>query len=114
LSVLPFSVGPARIPRLEDRRSPIDLGCPRRKELTVEWKLPPGILLDAAPDPVESDNAYLHYRFSASAKGGRLIATESFEIKQPLIPLSDLSAWKAIESASAKGAGARAVLATAP
>jgi hypothetical protein len=111
LPVLPFSVGPARIPRLEDRRSPIDLGCPRRRELTVRWKLPAGLKIDAAPDPVSADNAYVAYRFSAAVEDGHLVATETYEIKKPTIPLSDLPAWKAVETASAKASGSRAVLA---
>ena len=111
LPVLPFSVGPGRIPKLEDRRSPIDLGCPRKRELTVKWKLPAGLKIDAAPDPVSADNAYVSYRFAATVQGGELVATETYEIKKPLIPLTDVSAWKTVETASAKASAARAVLA---
>ena len=110
LSVLPFAVGPDRIPQLAERRSPIALGCPRKRELRVEWKLPPSLRLEAPPDPIEAENAYGSYRLAAAVKDGLLVVTETFEVRKPEIPVSDLAAWKALESASVKGAGARVVL----
>ena len=50
------------------------------------------------------------YRLAAAVKDGLLVVTETFEVRKPEIPVSDLAAWKALESASVKGAGARVVL----
>ena len=110
LPVLPFSVGPGRIPKLDERRTPIDLGCPRKRELTVKWKLPPGMKVDAPPDPITAENAYISYRFSATVQSGELVATEIYEVKKPSIPLAEVSAWKTVETASAKASGSRAIV----
>jgi hypothetical protein len=110
LPVLPFSVGPGRISRLEERRSPLDLGTPRTRQLTATFRLPLALRVDALPDPIEVDNASFRYRFAASVENGNLVTTETFEIKNPVVPVSDLAAWKAIESAAAKAASAKAVL----
>lgn len=111
LPVLPFSVGPGRIPRLDERRSPIDLGSPRTRKLTATFKLPPTLRVDALPDSVEVDNASFHYRFAAAIENGALVATETYEIKKPVVTLADLAAWKAIESAAAKAASSKAMIA---
>ncbi len=108
--VLPFSVGPGRITRLEERRSPIDLGSPRTRNLTATFKLPPALRVDALPDPIEVDNASFHYRFAAAIENGDLVATETYEIKKPIVAVSDLVAWRAIENASAKAASAKAMI----
>ncbi len=110
LSVLPFAIGPERIPLLDARRSPIDLGCPRKRELTIRWKLAPGLRVEAAPDPLEAENPYAAYRLAAALKDGELVLTETYEVRKPSVPVSDLAAWKAIESATSRGAGARVVL----
>jgi hypothetical protein len=110
LPVLPFAVGPGRIPRLDERRSPIDLGCPRRRQLSLKWKLPPGMRVDGLPDPIETENAYARYSFAAKPDGTGIVLTETYEVKKPVVPLADLAAWKAIETAAGKGAGARVVV----
>lgn len=110
LPVLPFAVGPTRIPRLDERHSPIDLGCPRRRQLTLKWKLPAGMRVDGLPDPIEAENAYARYSLAAKADGAGIVLTETYEVKKPVVPLADLAAWKAIETAAAKGAAARVVV----
>jgi hypothetical protein len=110
LAVLPFAIGPDRIPKLDERRSPIDLGCPRRRELEVTWNLPPGFKVDALPEPVEIENSYLSYRCAISIRKAGLVASEAYEIRKPVIPLSDLAAWTEVEMAAARASGARVVL----
>ncbi|MGH9317005.1 MAG: hypothetical protein ACRD1P_07860, partial [Thermoanaerobaculia bacterium] len=110
LPVLPFPVGPARLPRLEERRSPIDLGYPQVREVTARLGLPAGLRVDALPDPIDVENRYIRYRFAVSQKEGQIVATESYEVKIPVIPLADLAAWKAVEVAAAKAASAKAVI----
>lgn len=110
LPVLPFSVGPGRISRLDLRRSPIDLGTPRTRKLTATFKLPLTLRVDALPDPIEVNNASFHYRFSATVENGNLVATETYEVKKPLLALADLASWKAIENAAAKAASSKAMM----
>ena len=110
LPVLPFSVGPGRIPRLEERRSPIDLGTPRTRQLTATFKLSTALRVDALPDPIEVDNASFHYRFAVVVKDDSLTATETYEVRKPEVPLSEIASWKAVESAAARAASSKAVL----
>jgi hypothetical protein len=110
LPVLPFSVGPGRIPRLEERRSPIDLGTPRTRQLTATFKLSAAHRVDSLPDPIEVDNANFHYRFAVAVKEDSLVATETYEVKKPEVPLAEIASWKAVESAAARAASSKAVL----
>jgi len=106
LPVLPCPIGPGRIPRLSERRSPIDLGPPRRVELQTTIRLPPGLSIEGMPEPAEADTPYAAYRFAVSRKGDAIVATESFEVRKPLIPLADVSAWKPVEAAASRARAA--------
>ena len=110
LPILLFPVGPARLPRLEERRSPVGLGCPQVRQGTVRIRLPAGLHVEALPDPIEVENRYVHYRFAVSQKDGQVVATELFEVRIPVVPLSDLDAWKTVESAAARAASSKAVI----
>ncbi len=113
LPLLPFAVGPARIPRLEERRSEIDLGSPKTRRLTATFSLPPTLKVDSLPEALEVDNAAFRYRFAVKLDQSRLVATETYEVKNPQVPLSDVALWKAVEAAAAKAASAKAVLVAA-
>jgi hypothetical protein len=110
LPVLPFPVGPARLQRLEERRSPVNLDSSQVRELTVRFRLPAGLRVDALPDPVQVENRYIRYRFAVSQKEGRIVATESYEVEASVIPLTDFAAWRDVEAAAAKAASAKAVI----
>ncbi len=110
LPLLPFGVGPARLGHLDRRRFRIDLEFPRIEEYRAELTLPAGVSLEALPDPVRVENAYLRYRFSARAEGQRVIAEEVFEVREPVIPLADIAAWTAVEDAASEARATMAVL----
>ena len=111
LEVLPCPIGPRRIPRLAERRFPIDLGTPRRVEETTTIHLPPAFRVDSLPDPADAETAYVAYHFSVSRKGDAIVATESYEVRRPSIPPSEVAAaWKPIETAAARARGASATL----
>ncbi|MEO8432681.1 MAG: DUF3857 domain-containing protein [Acidobacteriota bacterium] len=116
LPVLPFAVGPGRIAATAgaERRFPIHLGAPERRELVVRFRPGPGLKIDALPDPISAENAYASYRFAAAVEDGRIVVRETYETKKPSIPLSDWTAWKAIEGAAARAAASQAVLVRAP
>ena len=111
LPALPFSVGPARIPHLEDRRLPIDLWLPRIQALTATVRLPPGLRVDGLPDPIDIDTPYLRYHAVFSVKDGAFVAGETYEVKKRRIPTEDLSVWKSVEAAVARAAATKVILA---
>jgi hypothetical protein len=114
LPVTPFSVAPDRVLRGGERRSPINLGVPARYELKTRLKLPYGHVSDGLPDPVEAENAWALYRLVVTEEAGHILARELYEVRKPLVPTSELAAWKSFEAAVAKGSGARAVIMTKP
>ena len=114
LPVLPFPVGPARIPRLEQRRSPIDLGSPKTRQVTTSFKLPLSVNVESLPEGIEVDNASFRYKFAVAQQKDNLVATEIYEVKKAVVPLADVGLWKAVETAAARAAGAKAVIVPAP
>ena len=112
LPTLPFPIGPARALGDRERRFAVELGCPRRRDSIVRLTLPAGMRVDSLPDPVEVENRYARYRFSVAFESGRVVVRESFEVRTPTIPLSDLAAWKSLEAAAGKAAAAKAILKT--
>jgi hypothetical protein len=110
LPVLPFPVGPVRLASQNARRFPIDLGCPKKRELVVRIKPPAGTRVDELPEKIVVENQYGRYSFTAGLEGEKLVVRETYEIHAPEIPLTDLAAWKAIESAAVKAQATKVVL----
>jgi hypothetical protein len=110
LPALLFAAGPRRGGVTEGRRLPVYLGAPRTIINSQTLSIPSGLRIDALPDEVDVDTAYVSYRFQVKAEGDRFRSIETFVVKKPEIPLSDLKAWKAIEDGAAKGRSAAAVL----
>ncbi|HWC65583.1 MAG TPA: hypothetical protein VG777_05840, partial [Thermoanaerobaculia bacterium] len=106
LPALPCPIGPGRIPRIAERRSPIDLGPPRKIELRTTIHLPPGVTLDGLPEPADADTPFAAYHFAVSRQGDAIVATETYEVRQPVIPVARLSEWKPIEAAASRGRAA--------
>ena len=115
LPVLPFAIGPSRIAGTgAERRFPIHLGAPERRELVVRFRPGAGLKIDSLPDPVSAENAYAAYRFAAALEDGRIVVRETYETKKASIPLADLAAWKSLESAAVRAAASKAVLLRTP
>jgi hypothetical protein len=110
LPTLPFGVGPARVPHLAERRMPIDLGFPKLEQVHTTLTLPAGFRVDAVSPPIEVANSYARYRYAVRKDSGRLLADEDFEVRTPIVPLSDRAAWKAIEDAASEARTAMVAL----
>ena len=110
LPLTPLSIGPERIPRLGERRSPIVLGVPAVRQLTATFRLPQGFRVDAFPDPIVVENRYVAYRLSVFLKEGRLVASETYETKEPEIPTVDVASWKELENAVGRAGAAKALI----
>jgi hypothetical protein len=110
LPVLPCPIGPGRIPRIAERRSPIDLGPPRRVELRTTIRLPASLEADALPEAADADTPWAAYHFSVKRQEGAIVATEIWEIRKPAIPLAEIAAWKPIEAAAAHARAATLAL----
>jgi hypothetical protein len=110
LPVDPFPVGPPRIASQSERRFPIELGCPKKRELVMRIEPPEGTRIESLPEKIEVENHYARYRFVATTEGEKLVIRETYEVRAPQIPLADLAAWKALDSAATRAQGTKVVL----
>jgi hypothetical protein len=110
MPALPFSVGPGLIPGLNHRRFAIDLDVPKRRELQTFIRLPPGTRIESLPESISAENEYATYKASFSEDNGRVLATEVFEVRHPLVPVERLKDWRALENAASRAARTKIVL----
>jgi hypothetical protein len=81
------------------RRYSIELGHPGRWHDIYDIALPPGYVVDEAPDPVDIDLDFASYHSSVSAKGNLLHYDREYVVRQVEISADKSASFRKLESA---------------
>jgi hypothetical protein len=92
------------------RKFPIELGRPGHWRDSFAITLPPGYVVDEAPDPVNMDVGFASYRSSVSAKGNILHYDREYVVRQVEIPASQGGDYRKLEGAIVEDEQGTAVL----
>jgi hypothetical protein len=89
--VLPFDDKP--------RTVPIDLGASGRWHDSYDIKLPPGLVVDETPDPVDLDLDFASYHSTIAAKGNVLHYERDYVVRQVELPASRAADFRKMQGA---------------
>jgi Domain of Unknown Function with PDB structure (DUF3857) len=81
------------------RTLPIDLGATGRWHDSYDIVLPPGLVVDETPDPVDLDVDFAKYHSTITAKGNQLHYEREYIVRQVQIPAEKAAAFRKLESA---------------
>lgn len=72
--------------KMEDRKFPVNFGCPLDKMLTYEIELPQGYVVEELPKPavVTLPDKSAVFRYNIAQLGNKLTVTSSMQIKKPM------------------------------
>lgn len=78
----------------EPRKYPVEFEGPHRDNDRVEIALPQGYQVDELPPAVDADYPFGSYHSKTEVKGGAIVYTRVFEIKQVSVPLEQMDDLK--------------------
>jgi hypothetical protein len=80
------------------RTVPIDLGSTGRWHDSYDITLPPGMVVDETPDPVDLDLDFASYHSKITANGNVLHYEREYVVRQVEIPADKAAAFRKLES----------------
>jgi hypothetical protein len=100
LLVRPRVIGTQALPFDDKPRTvPFDLSATGRWRDSYDITLPPGYVVDEAPDPVAIDLDFASYHSSVSAKGNLLHYEREYVVRQVEIPPAKAASFRQLENA---------------
>ncbi len=100
LLVRPRVVGSRALPFNDKPRTvPIDLGATGRWHDSYDITLPPGLIVDETPDPVDLDLDFASYHSTITAKPNQLHYEREYIVRQVEIPAGKASDFRKLEGA---------------
>jgi hypothetical protein len=100
LLLRPRVVGSHALPFDDKPRTfPIDLGSTGRWHDSYDIALPPGLVVDETPDPVDLDLDFASYHSTFTAKANQLHYEREYVVRQVQIPADKAAAFRKLQSA---------------
>jgi hypothetical protein len=96
VTLLPDGVEESSPFKMDDRKFPVNFGCPTENMLMYEIELPEGYVVEQIPAPamlVLPDKSAI-FRFNVAQLGNKLSVTSSLQIKKPVYTAEDYGALK--------------------
>ncbi|AHM61448.1 hypothetical protein D770_15970 [Flammeovirgaceae bacterium 311] len=96
VSLLPEGVDENSPFKMDDRKFPVNFGCPTENMLMYEIELPAGYVVEQLPEPammVLPDKSAV-FRFNVAQLGNKLSVTSTLQIKKPVYTAEDYGALK--------------------
>lgn len=79
---------------IKDRTYPVEFPEASEQRDTFEITLPPGLVVDELPAPVESDYSFASYRSKTEFSSGVLRYTRTYQVKEVMVPTARLAELK--------------------
>ncbi len=92
------------------RKYPIDLGATGRWHDSYDIALPPGLVVDEAPDPVDLDVEFASYHSTVTVRANQLHYEREYIVRQVEIPAEMAPILHKLESAILADENGTAVL----